>query len=79
MSEEAIAKIPGTTYSLKFGYEGKYYAVFLCRGSSPFKTRQLWIIIAHLLPLSGVPCFSPTRWPDGSTSATPNSTISFSH
>ncbi|MHA1188010.1 MAG: hypothetical protein ACTSSK_14255 [Candidatus Heimdallarchaeota archaeon] len=24
---EAIAKIPGTTYSLKFGVEGKYYAV----------------------------------------------------
>lgn len=44
MSEEAIARIPGTTFSLKFGVEGKYYAVFLCRGRAPFKTKQLSIL-----------------------------------
>ncbi len=44
MSEEALAKIPGTTFSLKFGIEGKYYAVYLCRGSKPFNTKQLSIL-----------------------------------
>ncbi len=44
MSEEALAKIPGTTFSLKFGTEGKYYAVHLCRGSQPFLTKQLSIL-----------------------------------
>ncbi len=44
MNEEALAKIPGTTFSLKFGIEGKYYAVYLCRGSTPFKTKQLNIL-----------------------------------
>lgn len=44
MSEEAIAKIPGTTFSLKFGIEGKYYAVHLCRGRTPFKTKQLNVL-----------------------------------
>ncbi|MBN1328906.1 MAG: hypothetical protein JXA54_05480 [Candidatus Heimdallarchaeota archaeon] len=44
MSEEALAKIPGTTFSLKFGVEGKYYAVHLCRGSQPFLSKQLSIL-----------------------------------
>ncbi|MHA1212001.1 MAG: hypothetical protein ACTSSH_06035 [Candidatus Heimdallarchaeota archaeon] len=44
MSEEAITKIPGTTFSLKFGIEGKYYSVYLCRGSTPFRTKELSIL-----------------------------------
>ncbi|HUT81809.1 MAG TPA: hypothetical protein VMZ29_11455 [Candidatus Bathyarchaeia archaeon] len=44
MSEEALAKIPGTTFSLKFGEEGKYYAVHLCRGTQPFLSKQLSIL-----------------------------------
>ncbi|NHJ87944.1 MAG: hypothetical protein FK734_20945 [Asgard group archaeon] len=42
--DEAITKIPGTTYSLKFGVEGKYYSVFLCRGNHPFKSKPLSIM-----------------------------------
>ena len=44
MSQEPITKIPGSTYSLKFGIEGKYYALYLCRGSQPFRTKQLNIL-----------------------------------
>ncbi|NHK30173.1 MAG: hypothetical protein FK730_02390 [Asgard group archaeon] len=44
MSEEIIAQIPGTTYMIKFGFEGKYYALFLCRGSQQFKTMKLNIL-----------------------------------
>jgi len=44
LSEEAITKIPGTTFSLKFGIEGKYYSVYLCRGSTPFRTKELSIL-----------------------------------
>ena len=41
---EAIAKIPGTTYSLKFGVEGKYYAVYLVQYHNPINTKKLDII-----------------------------------
>lgn len=44
MSEEITAQIPGTTYSIKFGFEGKYYALFLCRGFKEFKTMKLNIL-----------------------------------
>jgi hypothetical protein len=41
---EAIAKIPGTTYSLKFGVEGKYYAVYLVQYHHPIETKNLEIL-----------------------------------
>ena len=44
MSEDAFVKIPGTTLTVKVGTEGKYYAVYLCRGFNPFKTEKLPIL-----------------------------------
>jgi hypothetical protein len=44
LSKEIIAQIPGTTYKIKFGTEGKYYALFLCRGSQEFRTHKLKIV-----------------------------------
>ncbi|RLI63228.1 MAG: hypothetical protein DRP02_10310 [Candidatus Gerdarchaeota archaeon] len=44
MSEESLTRIPGTTFSIKFGLEGKYYALFLCRGSTPFKSKPMNIL-----------------------------------
>jgi len=44
VSEESLTRIPGTTFSIKFGLEGKYYALFLCRGSTPFKSKSLNIL-----------------------------------
>jgi hypothetical protein len=41
---EAIAKIPGTSYSLKFGVEGKYYAVYLVQYHHPIETKSLEIL-----------------------------------
>lgn len=41
---EAIAKIPGTTYSLKFGVEGKYYAVYLVQYHHPVEIKSLEIL-----------------------------------
>jgi len=44
VSEEAIAKIPGTTFSLKFGIEGKYYAIYLLQGAHAIQIKQLSIM-----------------------------------
>lgn len=38
------AKIPGTLYSLQFGTEGNYYAVFLVRGRQNVATKRLDIV-----------------------------------
>ncbi|NHJ47836.1 MAG: hypothetical protein FK733_08620 [Asgard group archaeon] len=44
MSEEITISIPGTTYRVKFGVEGKYYALSLYRGSVEHKTKPLTIL-----------------------------------
>lgn len=41
---EPLIKIPGTTYSLQFGVEGKYYAVFLVQGRQAIKSQKLSIL-----------------------------------
>ncbi len=41
---ETITKIPGTTYSLQFGVEGKYYAIFLIRGRQAIQSKKLNIL-----------------------------------
>lgn len=41
---ETRTKIPGTLYSLKFGIEGKYYAVFLYRGNQEIYSKKLEIL-----------------------------------
>ncbi|MBD3191387.1 MAG: hypothetical protein GF308_12125 [Candidatus Heimdallarchaeota archaeon] len=38
------AKIPGTLYSLQFGTDGNYYAVFLVRGRQNVATKRLDIV-----------------------------------
>lgn len=50
---ESLTKIPGTTYSLQFGIEGKYYAVFLIRGRQAIQSKKLSILrgtVLHELP-----------------------------
>jgi len=44
MSDEAIVKIPGTTFSLKFGIEGKNYAVYLVQGAHAISIKKLNIL-----------------------------------
>jgi hypothetical protein len=44
VSEEITAQIPGTTYKVKFGVEGKYYSLFLYRGSLVHKSKPLSIL-----------------------------------
>ncbi|NPE07000.1 MAG: hypothetical protein GNW80_01855 [Asgard group archaeon] len=44
MSEEALVKIPGTTFSLKFGLEGKYYAVYLVQGKHAVSSKKTSIL-----------------------------------
>jgi hypothetical protein len=39
-----LTKIPGTLYSLGFGTEGNYYAVFLYRGRQAINTKKLSIV-----------------------------------
>lgn len=41
---EPVVKIPGTTYSLQFGTEGKYYAVSLIHGRQKVHSKQLDIL-----------------------------------
>ncbi len=41
---EAITKIPGTTYSIQFGIDGKYYAIFLMRGRQPIQSKTLTLL-----------------------------------
>lgn len=40
----SLIKIPGTTYYLQFGIEGKYYAVFLIQGRQPIQSAKLNIL-----------------------------------
>ena len=40
----SLIKIPGTTYYLQFGIEGKYYAVFLIQGRQPIQSTKLNIL-----------------------------------
>ena len=40
----SLIKIPGTTYYLQFGIEGKYYAVFLIQGRQPIQSSKLNIL-----------------------------------
>ncbi len=44
MSDEATVKIPGTTFSLKFGIEGKNYAVYLVQGAHAISSKKLSIL-----------------------------------
>ena len=44
MSEEALVKIPGTTFSLKFGLKGKYYAVYLVQGKHAVSSKKTSIL-----------------------------------
>ncbi|NHJ40909.1 MAG: hypothetical protein FK731_12840 [Asgard group archaeon] len=44
MSKEITTQIPGTTFRIRFGFEGKYYALFLCRGNKEFKSMKLNIL-----------------------------------
>ena len=44
MSDEAIVKIPGTTFSFKFGIEGKNYAVYLVQGAHAISSKKLNIL-----------------------------------
>ncbi|NHJ31933.1 MAG: hypothetical protein FK732_03635, partial [Asgard group archaeon] len=44
MSEESKVKIPGTTYSLKFGLEGKYYAVYLVQSGHAISSKKTSIL-----------------------------------
>lgn len=44
MSEEALVKIPGTTFSLKFGLEGKYYAVYLVQAKHAVSSKKTSIL-----------------------------------
>jgi len=41
---EPLTKIPGTTYYIQFGIEGKYYAIFLIRGRQAIQSKQLTIL-----------------------------------
>lgn len=41
---EAIVKIPGTTFSLKFGLEGKYYAVYLVQSGHAISSKKTSIL-----------------------------------
>ncbi len=41
---EALVKIPGTTYSLKFGLEGKYYAVYLVQSGHAISSKKTNIL-----------------------------------
>ena len=41
---DALIKIPGTTYYLQFGIEGKYYAVFLIQGRQAIQSKKLNIL-----------------------------------
>lgn len=43
MSEQPV-KIPGTTFSLQLGFEGKYYAVFLVQYHQIIKSRKTGIL-----------------------------------
>ncbi|NHJ03911.1 MAG: hypothetical protein EAX90_03755 [Candidatus Heimdallarchaeota archaeon] len=50
---ETIIKIPGTSFSVQFGFEGKYYTVFLIQYGQAVKSKKLDILKGS--PLQDLP------------------------